>query len=135
MHAEPRGKINQRVTNVVAVADISQLESLQRAEFFLQREIVGERLARMKPVGKRVDHRNVGGGSHFVEYALLVHAGDDAVRATSAMDSRSPSRACVWSRKTTWPPMLWMPTSNVTRVRSDGFSKISARNLPRNVSA
>src|SRR5258708_33309595 len=27
--------------------------------------------------------------------------------------------------------MLWMPTSNVTRVRRDGFSKISARNLPQ----
>src|SRR5580704_8634656 len=54
------------------------------------------------------------------------------LRATSAMDSRAPSEAeaWVWSRKTTEPPMLWMPTSKVTRVRRDGFSKMSAMNLP-----
>src|ERR1700674_1162005 len=49
------------------------------------------------------------------------------------MDSRAPreAEAWVWSRNTTEPPMLWMPTSKVTRVRRDGFSKISAMNLPR----
>ena len=31
--------------------------------------------------------------------------------------------------------MLWMPTSNVTRVRSEGFSKMSAMCLPRSTEA
>src|SRR5487761_1695811 len=50
--------------------------------------------------------------------------------ATSLTVSRSPRRDCVWSRNTAPPPMLAMPTSNVTRVRSDGFSKIIARKRP-----
>src|ERR1700735_4201389 len=52
--------------------------------------------------------------------------------ATSGMDSRWPSFDSVWSRNTEAPPRLEIPTSKVTRVRSDGFSKISARKRPAN---
>ena len=49
--------------------------------------------------------------------------------AMSRTDSRSPRCVSVWSRNIAVPPRLAMPTSKVTRVRSEGFSKISARNL------
>ena len=79
MNAEARGEINQRMADVVAVADVGELESLQRAEFFFEREKIGQRLAGMKFVGERVDHGNVGRGGHFIEHALFVHARDDAL--------------------------------------------------------
>src|ERR1700722_14230362 len=92
----------------------------------------------MKLIREGVDDRDGGVGGHFLEDFLLYTRATipwtqrSRLRATSAMDSRAPSEAeaCVWSRKTTEPPMLWMPTSKVTRVRSEGFSKMSAMNLP-----
>ena len=67
------------MTNVVAVADIGELESLHGAELFLECEEIGQRLAGMKLVRKRVDDGNGDVGSHFFEDALFVDARDDAL--------------------------------------------------------
>ena len=48
----------------------------------------------------------------------------------SLADSRSPSRMSPGARFTAAPPSCTMPTSNVTRVRRLGFSKIIARVRP-----
>src|SRR5205807_8274006 len=54
------------------------------------------------------------------------------LRATSAMETLAPREAdaCVWSRKTTEPPILWMPTSKVTRGRSECAANIGGKNAP-----
>ena len=41
----------------------------------------------------------------------------------SGNDSRSPSGDCVWSTKIALPPSVLIAASNVSRVRSDAFSK------------
>ncbi len=51
-------------------------------------------------------------------------------RATSYTDSRLPRLISSGERYSGWPPSSSMPTSNVTRVRNDGFSKIMASVLP-----
>ena len=43
--------------------------------------------------------------------------------AMSLNVSRASSRLCDWSTNMAVPPRLVMPASNVSRVRSDGFSK------------
>src|SRR5260370_8336616 len=67
------------MANVVAIANVGELETTQRAEFFVECKKMSEGLARMEFIGERVDHRNVGIGGHFLEDALLVDAGDDAL--------------------------------------------------------
>ena len=79
MHAKPGSEIDQRVANVVAVADVGELEPAQCAEFFFECEEVRERLARMKFVRKRIDHGDVRVGGHFLKDALVVNASDDAL--------------------------------------------------------
>src|SRR5580700_4202572 len=79
MYAEPSGQENQRVANVVAVANVSQFKAAQVADFFFQREEISERLARMKLVGQRINDWNGSASGHFVEYALFVNARDDAL--------------------------------------------------------
>ena len=55
VHAELRGRQHQRVADVVAVADVGEVQALRRAEALFQREEVGDRLAGMLEVGERVD--------------------------------------------------------------------------------
>src|ERR1019366_6342456 len=50
--------------------------------------------------------------------------------ATSCTDSRLPRLISAGERYNECPPSCSMPTSNVTRVRNDGFSKIMASVLP-----
>src|SRR5271165_5522279 len=50
--------------------------------------------------------------------------------ATSCTDSRLPRLISAGERYNECPPSCSMPTSNVTRVRNDGFSKIMANVLP-----
>jgi len=54
VNAEARCQINERVANVVAVADVGELESAQSAEFFLEREKSASAWQGMKLVGKRL---------------------------------------------------------------------------------
>src|ERR1700683_1726901 len=46
------------MADIIAIPDISKLQSAESAEALLQSEEIGERLARMVTVGKRIDHRN-----------------------------------------------------------------------------
>ena len=50
----------------------------------------------------------------------------------SAMVSPRPSWVSVRPSMIVWPPSSRMPTSNDTRVRVEGFSKIMASVLPPN---
>src|SRR5438034_10316254 len=67
------------MADVVPVADIGQPESPQRAEFFFQREIIRQRLARMKTVGESVDDRNLSVRRQLFENGLVIDARDDAL--------------------------------------------------------
>src|SRR6202030_3280571 len=79
IHAEAGGEKNQRVADVVPVADVGELEAAERAKLFFEREEIGERLTRMKTVGERVDHGDLSAGGHLLQHALLVNASDDSV--------------------------------------------------------
>ncbi len=79
INAEARGQIGQRVADVVAVADVGELQAFERTEFFFESEEIGERLTGMEFVGERVDDGDFRGCGHFVEDALLVNARDDAM--------------------------------------------------------
>ena len=79
MHAKPGSEIDQRVANVVAVADVGELEPAQCAEFFFEREEVRQRLAGVEFVRERVDHRDVRVRGHFLEDPLVVNTSDDAL--------------------------------------------------------
>src|SRR5580693_4704477 len=67
------------MTDIVSVADVGELESAEGAEFFFEREKIGERLAGVELVRESVDHRDACVGGHFFEDFLLVDTGDDAV--------------------------------------------------------
>ena len=129
MNAQSRAAQQQRVRHVVAVADIGKLQPAQPPEMFLQREHVGQRLAGMIEIAQRVDHRKARPARQFV-YRLLakVRATMASVqrarlRATSLSGSRSPIMPiCV----TQSPPSCLMASSNVMRVRSEGFSNSRA---------
>ena len=71
--------LEQRVAHVIAVADVGDFQAAQIAEAFFEREEIGERLAGMITIGKRVDHRNARVGGQLVERFLLEYARDDAV--------------------------------------------------------
>ena len=124
------------MAHVVAVADVGEFQAAQVAEALFEREEIGERLARMKAVGKRVDDGDARVCGELVERFLREHARDDAVHpALEAFRDVGDRLALakvvsVWSRKIEVPPRLAIPTSNVTRVRSEGFSKISAKKRP-----
>src|SRR5258708_20498501 len=67
------------MANVVAVADVGELEAAQRTEFFFQRKEIRERLAGMKLVGERINHWNGRVGRHFVKDTVVVNARDNAL--------------------------------------------------------
>ena len=54
----------------------------------------------------------------------------ERLRATSGTDSREPMPISLRERYTPRPPSWMIPTSKVTRVRSDGFSKMRASVRP-----
>ncbi len=62
--------------------------------------------------------------------AAITSTHRDRLRATSGTDSRLPRPTSGAERYTAAPPSWIMPTSNVTRVRSDGFSNTSAMVRP-----
>src|SRR5712692_6906304 len=67
------------MADVIAVTYVSQLQPAQPAKALLECEEIRQSLARMEPVGERVDHGDGSAGGQLVEYALLVGAHDDAV--------------------------------------------------------
>src|SRR5262245_43089876 len=62
--------------------------------------------------------------------AMMPSTHRERLRATSGTDSRVPSPISRPTRWTARPPSWMMPTSKVTRVRSEALSKISAKVLP-----
>ena len=69
---EPRqaAQLDQRVGDVVAVADVREPEPVQAAEALLERERVGERLAGMMRVREGVHDRHVGRGGDLLDRLL-----------------------------------------------------------------
>src|SRR5208283_2506837 len=70
------------MANIVTVADVGKLETLERAELFFKCEKIGQSLAGMKTVAESVDDRDGDGSSHFVQNMLLVDPRDDALHPT-----------------------------------------------------
>src|SRR5215471_1127707 len=60
--------------HVVAIADVCNVDLAEVAEFLLQGEVVGERLARMFDVAERVDDRNARVLRHLDDSRVLVGA-------------------------------------------------------------
>ena len=58
VHTGQRAGLEQRVGDVVAVADVGEAQAVELPEALLQGEQVGERLAWMVVVGQQVDDRD-----------------------------------------------------------------------------
>src|SRR5580704_222024 len=67
------------MADVVAIADVGELQPAQAAKTLLKRKEIGERLARMVTVGKRVNHRNRGVLSKRVDGLLRERPRNDPV--------------------------------------------------------
>ena len=67
LEAEESGGFDPRVRHVVAVADPGDDATVERAEFFLHREQVGEQLTGMQQVGEPVDDRHGGVARQFLD--------------------------------------------------------------------
>ena len=81
-HSAERARLDERVRDVVAVADVRELEAGETAETLLEREQIRERLARVVLVGEGVHDRYARGGRR-------------AARASAARTCgrRSPTRS------------------------------------------
>ena len=132
-----RAEHHQRVGDVVAVADVDELQPVQVAEALAQRQQIGERLARVVVGGEHVDDRHRGVLGQLLDQLVRARADRDRVRPCAT--ARAPCRAVTRrvraaSRRgagsAAWPPSSCTPTSNEIRVRVDGFWKISATLLP-----
>ncbi len=64
VHAQHRGDLRERTSDVVEVADVCHGLAGERPETLLHRERVGERLERVRVVGQHVDHGDVDDCSH-----------------------------------------------------------------------
>ena len=75
--AELRGGEHERVADVVAVADVGEVEALCRAETLFEGEEVGDGLAGVLEVGKRVDDGDARGCGHLEDGVVRIGAEDD----------------------------------------------------------
>ena len=80
MNAQPSGRQHQGVRHVIAIADERQLDAVETSKAFLQREHIGQNLARMIAVTERIDHRHVRPLGQFLNGRLREHARHDALR-------------------------------------------------------
>ena len=133
MHARERAEHRQRAGDVVAVSHVGHAQARKRAAGLAQREQVGERLAGMVAGGEHVDDGDGAVGGELLQRRVGAgaHAHDRATwrESTSAVSRRaSPRESCSSSERSTsgCPPSSWTPTSKDTRVRVEGFWKISA---------
>src|SRR5271154_4482170 len=67
------------MADVVAVADVCELQSAQSAEAFFKREEIRERLTGMKTIGQRIYYRDTPVRGEFIERLLGKNARDDSV--------------------------------------------------------
>src|SRR5262249_21927903 len=79
MCADARPDRQQRMAHVVSVADVCEFQAAQPAETLLESEKICKCLARVKTVGKRVDHRDAAVLCHAVQGLLREHACDNSV--------------------------------------------------------
>ena len=127
--AELRGGEHEGVADVVAVADVGEVEALCGAEALFEGEEVGDGLAGVLEVGEGVDDGDLGAGGHLGDGVVGVGAEDDDghpaldVVGHVGEDSRSPRGDWVWSTKMALPPRVLMAVSKVRRVRREAFSK------------
>ena len=90
--------------HVVAVPHEREDPTLGRPEAFLDREQVGERLARVLEVGQRVDHRHVGRAGQRLEPLLFEGAEHDRVdvarqHAPGVLDRLTPAELKIRRRQ------------------------------------
>ncbi len=122
----------QRSRHVVAVADVGELQTGELAELLLERQQVRERLTGVVTRGEHVDHR---------DGRVAGELGHELVRAGADADGRDVTREHVCRVADDSPRLSWrsslrstmgcpassaIPTSNETRVRVEGWSKIRA---------
>ncbi len=74
--AELCGGEHERVADVVAVADVGEVQALGGAEALFKGEEVGDGLAGMLEVGERVDDGDAGAGGHLGDGVVRVGAQD-----------------------------------------------------------
>src|SRR5208283_2401339 len=77
MDTQSGRKINQGVTDIITIAHVGQRETAKFAEFFFEREEVGECLAGMKTIRKSVNDGNSDGIGHLIKNSLLVDTRDN----------------------------------------------------------
>ena len=82
MRAEQRRSQHQRVADVVAVADVGEVEAAQIAEALFEGHEVGDCLAGMLEVAEGIDHGDAG---------VLRHFGDGLVRIGAQHDDADPA--------------------------------------------
>src|ERR1700733_9698364 len=70
------------MSHIVAIADVGHANIPEIAEAFLQREIVGQRLARMLEIAERVDDWNRGVLGHSLDCLLGEGAQYDGIHPT-----------------------------------------------------
>ena len=75
--AEERAGEHEGVADVVAVADVGELEAFEGAEALFEGHEVGDGLAGVFEVGEGVDDGDAGGGGHFEDGLVGVGAEDD----------------------------------------------------------
>ena len=79
LHPQRGAGERERVEDVVAVADEREDDALEPAEPLLDREEVGQRLARMLAQREAVDHRDVCLGRQLHDHLVRTRPDDDAV--------------------------------------------------------
>ena len=77
MRAEQRGGEHERVADVVAVADVGEVEAAQTAEALFEGHEVGDGLAGMLEIAEGVDDGHAGVLRHFGDGVVRVGAQDD----------------------------------------------------------
>ena len=126
----------QAAGDVVGVADPGQRVALELADQLADRVQIAQRLAGMAEIGQAVDDRagavlrpDRRPSDGDWRGSTTTSAYSPRTRAKSATLSRLPNPASL-PRKIELPPRWAMPASKLTRVRSDGFSKIKAITRP-----
>ena len=86
------------MSNVVAVADVGELDVAQVAELFFQREEIGERLTRMLEIAESVDDRDLAHARHPGDGCMAERAQNDAVHPAFEIVSDIGERSRASSR-------------------------------------
>jgi hypothetical protein len=136
LEVEADGGVNERRDDVVAVAGPGQPLAPDRALDLLEGHDVGHDLAGMRAVGETIDHRHGGMCRQLEELLVGVGANHDEIDVAGKHGSgighglAPPQLHLLALQDDCATAELPTPTSNDTRVRVEGFSKIRATVLP-----